>query len=121
MDRLIEGFLQDLELSGKTEGTARHYGSCLLIFTKYLEGNSVLDVDKENLRRFIGYLKGKRRALRRLRIISQFYQASMNIWSMRDMRAPTLLLQLESDTSGTTRTTMMARPGSSFLWKTWPD
>ena len=29
MDRLIDDFLQDLELSGRTEGTALHYRSCL--------------------------------------------------------------------------------------------
>ena len=47
MDNLIADFLQDLELSGKTEITALHYGYCLRNFKTYLAGRSPLNVDKE--------------------------------------------------------------------------
>ncbi len=78
MDQLIENFLQDLELSGRTEGTARHYQSCLTIFADYIEGKSLLNVDKEVLRGFIGYLKTREMAIKTIEnyfsVLSSFYE-----------------------------------------------
>jgi integrase/recombinase XerD len=47
VDRLIEDFLQDLDLSGKTKMTVLHYGYCLKNFTDHLAGKDLSDVDKE--------------------------------------------------------------------------
>ena len=78
MDRLIDDFLPDLELSGRTEGTARHYRSCLSVFIKYLDGKKVLEVDKEILRGFIGYLKAQGTATKTIEnyfsVLSSFYE-----------------------------------------------
>ncbi|HOV52547.1 MAG TPA: tyrosine-type recombinase/integrase [Methanothrix sp.] len=78
MDNLIEDFLQDLELSGRTEGTARHYRSCLSVFMEYLDGKNALDVDKETLRGFIGHLKVQGTATKTIEnyfsVLSSFYE-----------------------------------------------
>jgi len=78
VDRLIEDFLQDLDLSGKTKITVLHYGYCLKNFTAYLAGKSLSDVDKESLRGFIGYLKAQGKAQKTIEnyfsVLSSFYE-----------------------------------------------
>jgi integrase/recombinase XerD len=78
MDNLIEDFLQDLELSGKTKKTALHYGYCLKNFKAYLAGKSALTVDKETLRGFIAYLKAQGKTTKTIEnyfsVLSSFYE-----------------------------------------------
>ena len=78
MDNLIADFLQDLELSGKTDKTALHYGYCLRNFKTYLDGRSPLDADKETLRGFIAYLKAQNKTIKTIEnyfsVLSSFYE-----------------------------------------------
>lgn len=78
MDRLIENFLQDLDLSGKTKITVLHYGYCLKNFTIYLAGKDLSNVDKESLRGFIGYLKEQGKTQKTIEnyfsVLSSFYE-----------------------------------------------
>ena len=78
MDQLIADFLQDLELSGKTEITALHYGYCLKNFKTYLAGRSPLNMDKETLRGFIAYLKAQNKTTKTIEnyfsVLSSFYE-----------------------------------------------
>ena len=78
MDLLIEDFLQDMGLSGKTKITALHYGYCLKNFKIYLAGRSPLDVNKDVLRGFIGYLKDQGKAQKTIEnyfsVLSSFYE-----------------------------------------------
>ncbi len=78
MDNLIADFMQDLELSGKTEITVLHYGYCLKNFKAYLDGRSPLDVNKEILRGFIAYLKAQDKTTKTVEnyfsVLSSFYE-----------------------------------------------
>lgn len=78
MDHLIDEFLQDLELSGKTKITVLHYGYCLKNYAAYLAGRSPLLVDKETLRGFIGYLKDQGKTTKTIEnyfsVLSSFYE-----------------------------------------------
>jgi integrase/recombinase XerD len=78
VDRLIEDFLQDLDLSGKTKMTVLHYGYCLKNFTDHLAGKDLSDVDKETLRGFIGYLKAQSKTQKTIEnyfsVLSSFYE-----------------------------------------------
>lgn len=78
MDRLIEDFLQDLDLSGKTKITVLHYGYCLKNFAVYLAGKDPLNADKETLRGFIGYLKAQEKTQKTIEnyfsVLSSFYE-----------------------------------------------
>jgi len=78
VDRLIEDFLQDLDLSGKTKITVLHYGYCLKNFSIYLAGKALSDVDKEALRGFIGYLKAQGKTQKTIEnyfsVLSSFYE-----------------------------------------------
>jgi integrase/recombinase XerD len=78
MDRLIDDFLQDLELSGKTKITALHYGYCLKNFCMFLDGKDISNVDKEALRGFIGYLKTQGKTTKTIEnyfsVLSSFYE-----------------------------------------------
>jgi integrase/recombinase XerD len=78
MDRLIDDFLQDLELSGKTKITALHYGYCLKNFCVFLDGKDISSVDKEALRGFIGYLKAQDKTTKTIEnyfsVLSSFYE-----------------------------------------------
>jgi len=78
MDRLIDGFLQDLELSSKAQMTALHYGYCLKNFGLYLAGRDPLKVDKDVLRGFIGYLKEQGKTTKTIEnyfsVLSSFYE-----------------------------------------------
>ncbi len=78
MDQLIEDFLQDLELSGKTKITVLHYGYCLKNYAVYLAGKDPLKADKDTLRGFIGYLKGQDKTIKTIEnyfsVLSSFYE-----------------------------------------------
>ena len=78
MDRLIETFMEDLDLSGKTKITVLHYGYCLKNFTVYLADKNLSDVDKESLRGFIGYLKAQGKTQKTIEnyfsVLSSFYE-----------------------------------------------
>ena len=78
MDRLIEDFLQDLDLSGKTKITVLHYGYCLKNYAAYLAGKDPLGADKGTLRGFIGYLKAQGKAQKTIEnyfsVLSSFYE-----------------------------------------------
>ena len=78
MDRLIDDFLQDLDLSGKTKITVLHYGYCLKNFAKYLDVKDPLKADKEILRGFIGYLKAQEKTQKTIEnyfsCLSSFYE-----------------------------------------------
>lgn len=60
---LIEGFLHDLELQGKSEGTVRDYCTYISRFADFLEDGegsvSLEDVDSKFLRGFIAFLRGE--------------------------------------------------------------
>ena len=78
MDQLIDEFLQDLELSGKTKITVLHYGYCLKNYAAYLAGKDPLNADKDTLRGFIGYLKGQGKTTKTIEnyfsVLSSFYE-----------------------------------------------
>jgi len=78
MDNLIEDFLQDLDLSGKTKITVLHYGYCLKNFCVFLDGKDISNVDKEALRGFIGYLKTQGKTIKTVEnyfsVLSSFYE-----------------------------------------------
>ncbi len=78
MDRLIDAFLQDMELSGKSKTTALHYGYCLKNYAAYLDGRDPLQADKETLRGFIAYLKSQEKTSKTIEnyfsVISSFYE-----------------------------------------------
>jgi len=78
MDRLIEDFMQDLDLSGKTKMTVLHYGYCLRNYAAYLAGKDPLSADKDILRGFIGYLKGQGKTTKTIEnyfsVLSSFYE-----------------------------------------------
>jgi integrase/recombinase XerD len=78
LDRLIEDFLVDLDLSGKTKITVLQYDYCLKNFTVYLAGKDLSDVDKESLRGFIGYLKAQGKTQKTIEnyfsVLSSFYE-----------------------------------------------
>ncbi len=78
MDRLIDDFLQDLDLSGKTKITVLHYGYCLKNYAAYLAGKDPLCADKNTLRGFIGYLKAQGKAQKTIEnyfsVLSSFYE-----------------------------------------------
>jgi len=78
VDRLIEDFMQDLDLSGKTKITALHYGYCLKNFSIYLAEKALSDVDKETLRGFIGYLRAQGKTQKTIEnyfsVLSSFYE-----------------------------------------------
>ncbi len=78
MDRLIDAFLQDMELSGKSKTSALHYGYCLKNYAAYLAGRDPLQVDKEDLRGFIGYLKAQEKTTKTIEnyfsVLSSFYE-----------------------------------------------
>jgi integrase/recombinase XerD len=78
MDRLIDDFLQDLDLSGKTKITILHYGYCLKNFAAFLAGRDLSEVDKESLRGFIGYLKAQGKTQKTIEnyfsVLSSFYE-----------------------------------------------
>jgi integrase/recombinase XerD len=78
MDRLIEDFMLDLDLSGKTKITILHYGYCLKNFAAYLAGKDLSEVDKESLRGFIGYLKAQGKTQKTIEnyfsVLSSFYE-----------------------------------------------
>ena len=78
MDRLIDAFLQDMELSGKSNTTALHYGYCLKNYAAYLDGRDPLHADKETLRGFIAYLKAQEKTTKTIEnyfsVISSFYE-----------------------------------------------
>jgi integrase/recombinase XerD len=78
MDRLIDDFLQDLDLSGKTRITVLHYGYCLKNYAAYLAGKDPLCADKDTLRGFIGYLKAQGKAQKTIEnyfsVLSSFYE-----------------------------------------------
>ncbi len=78
MDRLIDDFLQDLELSGKTKMTALHYGYCLRNFKAYLDGKDPLKADKDTFRGFISYLKAQDKTTKTIEnyfsVLSSFYE-----------------------------------------------
>jgi integrase/recombinase XerD len=77
MDRLIDDFLQDLELSGKAKMTALHYGYCLRNYKAYLDGKDPLKADKDTLRGFISYLKAQDKTTKTIEnyfsVLSSFY------------------------------------------------
>lgn len=56
---LIEEFVKDCKLRGLTKETIRNYKSQLKIFNQFLEGigKDILNIDRDALREFIGYLK----------------------------------------------------------------
>ena len=78
MDRLIDAFMQDMELSGKSKTTALHYGYCLKNYAAYLSGRDPLQADKETLRGFIAYLKSQEKTSKTIEnyfsVISSFYE-----------------------------------------------
>lgn len=78
MDRLIDDFLQDLELSGKAKMTALHYGYCLRNFKAYLDGKDPLKADKDTFRGFISYLKAQDKTTKTIEnyfsVLSSFYE-----------------------------------------------
>ncbi len=78
MDCLIDAFLQDMELSGKSKTTALHYGYCLKNYAAYLSGRDPLHADKETLRGFIAYLKAQEKTTKTIEnyfsVISSFYE-----------------------------------------------
>ena len=78
MDRMIDAFLQDMELSGKSKTTALHYGYCLKNYATYLSGRDPLHADKETLRGFIAYLKSQEKTTKTIEnyfsVISSFYE-----------------------------------------------
>jgi integrase/recombinase XerD len=78
MDRLIEDFMQDLDLSGKTKMTVLHYGYCLKNYAIYLAGKDPLNADKDTLRRFISYLKEQGKTTKTIEnyfsVLSSFYE-----------------------------------------------
>ena len=78
MDRMIDAFLQDMELSGKSKTTALHYGYCLKNYAAYLSGRDPLQADKEDLRGFIAYLKAQEKTSKTIEnyfsVISSFYE-----------------------------------------------
>lgn len=78
MDRMIDAFLQDMELSGKSKTTALHYGYCLKNYAAYLDGRDPLHADKETLRGFIAYLKAQEKTSKTIEnyfsVISSFYE-----------------------------------------------
>jgi len=75
---LIEDYLQDLDLSGKTKITVLHYGYCLKNFAVYLAGKDLMKVDKDILRGFIGYLKAQGKTQKTIEnyfsVLSSFYE-----------------------------------------------
>lgn len=62
MEELIRDFLSDCQLRDMTNGTIMNYKSNLRIFFSFLKENqvSVVDVDFQILREFLGYLKNVR-------------------------------------------------------------
>jgi integrase/recombinase XerD len=78
MDRLIEDFMQDLDLSGKTRMTVLHYGYCLKNYAIYLAGKDPLNADKDTLRGFISYLKEQGKTTKTIEnyfsVLSSFYE-----------------------------------------------
>lgn len=62
MEELIRDFLSDCQLRDMTSGTIMNYKSNLRIFFSFLKENqvSVVDVDFQILREFLGYLKNVR-------------------------------------------------------------
>jgi integrase/recombinase XerD len=78
MDRLIEDFLKDCKIRGMAPKTVLHYMYCLKEFRGYLNGVNLLMVDKEVLKSFIEYLRGKGRSQKTIEnifsVLSSFYK-----------------------------------------------
>lgn len=75
---MIDAFLQDMELSGKSKTTALHYGYCLKNYQSYLAGKDPLQVDKEALWGFIACLKAQEKTTKTIEnyfsVLSSFYE-----------------------------------------------
>ena len=75
MEELIRDFLSDCQLRDMTNGTLMNYKSNLRIFFSFLKENqvSVIDVDFQILREFLGYLKNVRH--NSMKRISNYFSA----------------------------------------------
>jgi integrase/recombinase XerD len=62
-NKLIKGFLEDCKLRGLSKETIQNYGSMLRIFKEFIqkENISFTQINKEELRAFLKYLKEERR------------------------------------------------------------
>jgi len=59
--KLIEKFRKDCLLKGMTNETIRSYISEVKIFSQFLDGGNLLDINRDILREFIEYLKNERK------------------------------------------------------------
>ena len=77
---LIKAFQADAKLRGMSSGSGPQYRSLLNIFAQFAhsKGHSFLDVDRDILREFIGYLKEEKKAQSTIRknfaVLSSFYE-----------------------------------------------
>ena len=77
---LIKAFQEDAKLRGMSSGSSPQYKSLLNIFAQFAhsKGHSFLDVDRDILREFIGYLKEEKKAQSTIRknfaVLSSFYE-----------------------------------------------
>jgi site-specific recombinase XerD len=56
MDRLIESFLQDLELRGMAKDTIRVYPSFIKAFQRWLDGRKdLIEANRSDFKSYIGF------------------------------------------------------------------
>jgi integrase/recombinase XerD len=57
MDRLIESFLQDLQLRGMAKDTIRVYPSFIKAFQRWLDGKDLTEANRADFKSYIGFLR----------------------------------------------------------------